>query len=363
MHSLFIVTSKVQALHSVPEIFGDARSNVTASSCPPSTQLRLVATEPRSALPGVLHRLWARAVVMDAAGLPTAQLDPHHASAPTAAASFLGAALEALRQRDAEWSALDDQCECLKEVECELTTDGGLKAAFWSDDLGLLRWCVDTLDRAEGLLDAAPTHAHRLRCFELFLRSLRVMAAALAHADTCLVPGIREGWSTVFQGALKPAPLTLETIVEVCSQDLAGSFDAVQYLASLRENPEDEQPVKALSTTATPRRYSVSGSEELRFGQRTIVNNDGDDDDDISLSVGSLAAVVDSSPSTPRAQAGNCDQGPVPSRSGVVGGRGRNRINASRLRRRSHQNVQHDGKASAHSHANFAASFAGEGSY
>ena len=219
---------------------------------------------------------------------------------------------------------------------------------------------MDTLDRAEGLLDAAPTHAHRLRCFELFLRSLRVMAAALAHADTCLVPGIREGWSTVFQGALKPAPLTLETVVEVCSQDLAGSFDAVQYLASLRESSEDEQPVKASSATATQRRYSVSGSEELRIGQRTIVNND---DDDISLSIASLATVVNSSPSTPRAQAGNRDQGPVSSRSGVVGGRGRTCIHASRLRRRSHQNAQHEGKASAHSHANFAASLAGEASY
>lgn len=321
-----------------------------------------MATEPRSALPGVLHRMWARAVVLDAAGLPTAQLAPSNASATSAASSFLRCALEALRQRDAEWPTLDDQCECLKEVECELMTDGGLKAAFWSDDLGLLRWCVDTLDRAEGLLDAAPTHAHRLRCFELFLRCLRVIAAALAHADTCLVPGLREGWPTVFQGALKPAPLTLETVVEVCSQDLAGSFDAVQYAASLRESTEDEQYMKTSSARGTPRRYSVSGSEELRFGQRTSFNSYNDDDGQ-SLSMASLAAVVDSLSSTPRAQAGNCDQGLLP---GLRGGfrfaaaTTRGRVNASKLRRRSHHNVQHDEKSAVHSHANFAASLAGE---
>jgi hypothetical protein len=306
-----VLRTKVQALNAVPEVFGDVSNSATASTWPAPLELRLVATEVNSQLPSVLHRLWTRAVWLHASGVPCAQLAPRHASAASAAATFLNAALRALVARDAAWHALDAQCECLKEVEAELLADGGLKAAFWGGDLALFRWCVDTLDRAEGVLDASPTHAHRLRCFELLLRCLRVVGAALAHADTCLVPGFRVGgWPAVFR-ALRPAPLTVEAVVEACGQDFAGAFDAAQYFARLQDDAMD------LSGEQTMARAHTGGGG-------------GGDDDDESLSLTFLAAtaVVGGACQslTPRAWAGNRSQGPT-------GGAA-----ATGLRRRSHRN-------------------------
>ena len=81
-------------------------------------RVRLVPTEAGSQLPAALDRLWARALLLAAAGLPgngalSAQL---RFSAPPAARRFLAQALGQVSALDGDWAALGDQCELLKEV-------------------------------------------------------------------------------------------------------------------------------------------------------------------------------------------------------------------------------------------------------
>ncbi len=186
---------------------------------------RISLVERHSRLPIILHAFWTRCLLLRAGGLPSNILAAH-SSTLDASAQFLAAATGKIRDCDGDWRDLEAQCDLLKELEVEALVDPTLKAAFFqANDNALLVWMVDTVDRFEDLLDAAPSHKARLRLFELLLRVLRCLTCFLLHAETS---------SSRFR-LLDPRPFALPTVMEVLGQDFTMMFESVQYVESVKE--------------------------------------------------------------------------------------------------------------------------------
>ena len=208
--------------------------------------------------PIILHAWWNRCLVLRAGGLPPDVL-VHRASNLDSAVQFVAAATNKIKACNDEWEQLSEQCDLLKELEMEALADPTLKAVFFqAHDNKLLVWMIDTVDRFEDLLDAAPGHENRVGLFELLVRIIRCLSCFLMHSET----------TSSRYGLMDPQPFSLDTLVEVFSQDFNMMFESVQYVQSVKEK---------LNTTG------VGAVHDDGFGSEGMVNYLDDQDDNGSL--------------------------------------------------------------------------------